>query len=436
MIKLYMKDSAIHNQRGAAMLLFVLFFLFASASFGYLLSKGVTSDLRSQRVLERSKQSYLTSLSANEDILYRYKNGLTPDSVEAISLAGSTAVSTTTLDASTGNYIVSTAADNVKSRRASKMTLSVIPGIAFNFGMQSGTGGVTLQNTASVVGNLYSNGPVVGVNATIVKGDATSAGPSGSFSGLQATGTVRAHSILSSPSIGKDAYYQTINAGATTVLGTKYPGATDMATATLPISDSEVADFETAAAAGGTYSGACPYVVNTSISLGPIKIPCDLTFSTPNKTLTINGPIWVKGNLTVDKGTIQVGASLANKIVPIIVDNTSDQVGSSLIDVGNGMSFTSATGNSYTMLLSMNKSGETGGSNTAINIKNSSAGEVILYTGHGILVIQNNTLLRQATAWKIVAQNSSQVRYNTGLLNPSFTNGPAGTFTVANWKEI
>jgi len=424
------------KERGAAMILFIMFFLFASSAMGYLLAKGIISNVGTERVLERSKQSYLTSLSANEDILYRYKHSLTPDASETITLAGTAATTTTAIDPSTGNYTIRTTSEKSLARRLSEMKLTVVPGIAFNFGMQSGTGGVTLQNTASVVGNLFSNGPITGVNATVVKGDAISAGPSGSFSGLQATGTVRAHSILSSPSIGKDAYYQTINAGATTVLGTKYPGTPDTATSSLPISDADVTTFETAAAAGGTYSGPCPYVVTTSISLGPIKIPCGLTFVTPNKTLTINGPIWVQGDLIIDKGTIQVGAGLSKKIVPIIVDNQSDRIGSSLITIGNGMNFSSVTGNSYTMLLSMNKSGETGGSNTAIDIKNSSSGEVVLYAGHGILVIENNTLLRQATAWKIVAQNSSQVKYSTGLMNPNFTGGPSGTFVVSKWNEV
>lgn len=422
------------SQRGAAMLIFVIFFLFGSLALTALLAMNIRSDQKVEAILLKSKQSYVTALSANEDILYRYVKALTPDATESITLGGAQATSSITVNAG-GDYVITSASNYLLAKRSAKMTLKVIPGISFNFGMQAGAGGIDLANTASVEGNIYSNGPIVGHNSAIIKGDAVSAGPSGSYSGLQATGTVRAHSILSSPAIGKDAYYQSIVAGATTVLGVKYPGSADQATTSLPITDATIASWEAEAAAGGTYSGTCPYVINANVILGPKKIPCDLSINSPGITVTIKGPVWVTGNITVAKGDVRIDSSLSGKIIPLIADKASDLTVGSLVDVQTGASFSSATGNSYTMLISMNKSGETGGSNTAVTVANSSAGELLVYAPHGILSLQNSMSLRQATAWKIMAQNSAVVKYKTGLINPNFTSGPAGTFTVKDWEE-
>lgn len=428
------KHKVTNPQRGAAMILFVIFFLFGSLALTTILANNILSDQKMLGLLAKSKQSDFTAMSANEDILYRYVKAFTPNTTETITLGGARATSTVSIDAS-GNYSVLSQADYGNAKRSMKMVMKIIPGISFNFGMQSGAGGIDLANSASVEGNIYSNGPIVGHNSAVIKGDATSAGSSGSFSGLQATGTVRAHSILSSPSIGKDAYYQSIVAGATTVVGTKYPGSADQATTSLPITDATITGWETEAAAGGTYAGACPYVINTSVILGPIKIPCDLTINNPGITVTIKGPVWATGDITVAKGDVRIDASLSGKVIPLIADKASDLIGSSFADVQIGGSFSSATGNSYSMLISMNKSGETGGSNTAITVANNSAGELLVYAPHGILSLQNSMSLRQATAWKIMAQNSAIVKYKTGLLNPSFTSGPSGTFTIKDWNE-
>jgi hypothetical protein len=171
------------------------------------------------------------------------------------------------------------------------------------------------------------------------------------------------------------------------------------------------------------------------VILGPKKIPCDLVIDKPGIVVTIKGPVWATGNITLSKGELRVDSSLSGKIIPLISDKTTDRIGSSLVSVQTGASFTSATGNSYIMLISMNKSGETGGGNTAIDVVNNSAGELLVYAPHGTLYLQNNIALRQATAWKIMAQNSSIVRYKTGLLNPSFTSGPSGTFAIQDWNE-
>ena len=88
---------------------------------------------------------------------------------------------------------------------------------------------------------FFSNGPIVGYNSNIVKGDIISAGPLGSVIGSHATGTVYAHSISNS-NIDKDAYY--ISISNTTVDGILHPNSPDQATSSLPISDAMIEDWK------------------------------------------------------------------------------------------------------------------------------------------------------------------------------------------------
>ena len=48
--------------------------------------------------------------------------------------------------------------------------------VSFRFAIQSGNGGFTLQNSSSIVGNVYSGGPVIGTGNSSGCGGLTSYG--------------------------------------------------------------------------------------------------------------------------------------------------------------------------------------------------------------------------------------------------------------------
>src|SRR6185369_14353584 len=120
-----------------------------------------------------------------------------------------------------------------------------------------------------------------------------------------------------------DAYYVTKT--NTTVNGTLYPNSPDLASADLPISDSQITEWENIAATGGTIT-TCnnqgDYIVSSSQSIGPKKIACNLIVKTNSGKLTVTGPIWVTGNISAQTGpTIQIDPALGNQNVAIIADN-------------------------------------------------------------------------------------------------------------------
>lgn len=300
--------------------------------------------------------------------------------------------------------------------------------VSFSFGVQSGTGGIILENTSSVQGNVYSNGSVTGQNRNIILGTVVSAGPSGVINGVHATSSGYAHTIQNS-TIDGNAYFQTIS--NTIVGGTPYPGSADRSTTTFPISDGLIEEWKAAALLGGVHTAPCPYVISTSVSLGPKKINCDLTIKGTGNIVTLNGPLWVQGNIDIQNSpTIRVTSAQNGRSVPVIADNPSDRLGGSKVEIENSAVFEGAGNGSYVLFVSQNNSAENGGANTAIDVKNTVSGDLLVYAGHGEIVLQNNSNLREVTAWRIRAKNSAEIRYETGLGSTLFPDGPGGSWAV------
>lgn len=300
--------------------------------------------------------------------------------------------------------------------------------VSFGFGLQAGEGGVLLENTSSVRGNIYSNGPVRGANSNIVRGDVVSASPSGLIDDIHATSSAYAHTITDSR-IDRDAYFQSIS--GTIVGGTSYPGSTDQATSTLPISDSLVEEWKAAAEAGGVHTSPCPYTISSSVTIGPLKINCDLTIQ-GSPIITLNGPIWVHGDINIQNSpTIRIDPSQGGKSIPVIADYPADRLNSSTIIMQNSPVFQgSGSPGSYVLFISQNNSAENAGSNEALTVKNYTSGAVLVYAGHGEVVLENNVSLKEVAGWKIHAKNSAQIIYETGLGSVLFTSGPGGSWTV------
>ncbi len=92
---------------------------------------------------------------------------------------GSYSVNITSTNAATKviqatGYIPSKA--NARAKRTVKVTASRGVGIAFNYGIQVGEGGLELGNTNLVKGSIYSNGNITAGNSNIVTGDVWVAG--------------------------------------------------------------------------------------------------------------------------------------------------------------------------------------------------------------------------------------------------------------------
>lgn len=304
--------------------------------------------------------------------------------------------------------------------------------ISFYYGIQAGNGGITLANSSSVNGNIFSSGSVIGSGGNYVRGSVISSGPSGLVYGIHATSSVYAHTIGGNKStiIDKDAYYAT-SLTNTTVTGASYPNSPDQSPVPLPISDEQIEEWKDVAEAGGTAvcSSGKYEITSGVVTLGPVKIPCDFTVSN-SAQVTIEGNIWVEGDIVIQNSAIiRMDSDLGAQNVAIIADNPADQLNSGTIEVKNSAAFyNSGTDGSFIFLISQNKSAENGGSVNAFSLSNS-ASAIVAYAAHGLIPLANSVSLKEVTAYKITLQNSAMVTYDTGLGSSVFDAGPGGGWT-------
>ncbi|MBI2039311.1 MAG: hypothetical protein HYT22_03490 [Candidatus Niyogibacteria bacterium] len=419
------------NSRGQAALTAVLFFIFISLAlvggFGGL----AASELQQVKTFERSKRSYLFAEGALEDAIYRLKSGKNmPSSVSYTD--GDLSATTVVTDTVDAIEIETRGADST-ARRAIKASLADGTEVAFNYGMQIGDGGLAMRNTASVLGNVYSNGPVTGENKNIVYGDIISAGADGLADGTHATSSIYAHTIRNSE-IDKDAHYQIIS--GTTVGGTLYPASPDQPDADFQISDGTIEGWEQAATTT-ILSSPCPRVITGTVTLGPAKITCDVEIG-GHADVTLGGTLWITGNLIVkDQAKIRAHSSLGQKSVIIIVDNPSNRISSSKIILQNQtLFFGSGAEGSYVLVISMNTSAEGGGGERAMEIKDDADGALLVYAPHGKILLQNSIELREVTGYAVEIKDSAMIVYETGLASLLFESGPEGGLFIDSWKEI
>lgn len=161
------------RKKGQAIIIATIFFSVLSALLSIGLGYPAVTQLRVSNDLTQGKQSYFLAESGVEDVVYRLSHGLTVDASESLSLNGETAVTVTT--DSGGGKIVEAEGDWKDYVRTLQATLTAGTGVAFNYGVQSGQGGFYLDNNASVTGNVYSNGDIVGSSNTFITGTAIAA---------------------------------------------------------------------------------------------------------------------------------------------------------------------------------------------------------------------------------------------------------------------
>jgi len=293
--------------------------------------------------------------------------------------------------------------------------------VNFNYGIQVGSRGVTMDNLAYVNGNVYSNGPIRGGFLTWVHGDAYSAEAGGLFEDMYAD-NVHAHTLRDSW-IGDDAYYQVKS--STYVGGTNHPGSPDPVALDLPITDEDITEWKGWAAdpTGETVTGDMN-LNNTTRTFGPGIITGNLNISNGG-TLILQGPVHVYGTINVSgtifkKSTIRMDSAMGGKSTMIISDGTAHVFANTEIK-GTG------TAGSYIMMLS------TSTSVTAIEVEWASSG-VVYAAPHGTVDLKALVWVRSVIAEGIRMRYAVGIDYLSGLSSLDFTTGPGASWQIKEWK--
>lgn len=416
------KNFSLNDERGQAMLVAVVFFLFISLA---IISGLVSPSLReyqNARDLAMSSQSYYLSESGVEDAYFRLKNAKPIGSSTLITLNGSTA--TTNITNSGYNEKTVTSLGDVLSRqRKSELKLSAGQGVAFNYGVQVGTGGFVMNNNAGVDGNVYSSGNITGAPGVFITGTAVISGNNGTINkiiiGENGIGDAWAKTVTNS-TIAGGLYCQT-GSGNNKSCNTGRGNAPEVP---MPVTEEMITKWKSDAALGGTVSG--NLTISSPTSLGPKKITGNLII---NKDLTLTGTVYVMGNITTANNVyVSLSPSYGTTGGVLIVDEN--------VDLSNNVVFEgSGSPDTYVLLVTTSACPTTGCASTnAIEVANN-VGAVILNAQNGTIHLSNNITLNAVVAKTISMNNNSVINYLSGLADSTFSSGPSGGWNINGWKE-
>jgi len=240
---------------------------------------------------------------------------------------------------------------------------------------------------------------------------------------------------ISNATVTGEAYYQSIL--NSTVSGSACPnvachsGSEDPPVQPFPVSDGNIAQWEQEATDGGITVGDRNITSNTT--LGPEKILGNLSVGN-GATVTINGPVWVKDDITfVVNAIIQLNSNFGDGSSIIIADDPDDPTVKGKITIQNNANFLgTGSSSSFIMLLSNYE-----GTGYALNVTNNTQA-AIFYAHKGSIYLANNVSLKEVTGHKIIMSNNATITYESGLANASFTSGPGASWKIVSksWREF
>ncbi len=253
--------------------------------------------------------------------------------------------------------------------------------ISFRYAIQTGDGGVTMANSSQVNGTVYSNSDISGSGSTTITGDAYAVG--------------------------------TISSPRPIVDGTKHPSAQPT---TMPTVNYQY--WKDQAAAGGTTTCSPTCSISSDTSIGPRKYAGNLTI-TNNAQITVNGPIWVTGDVDVSQGGTKVilNPSFGSEGTVFITD------GKITVEQGGSFIPTNADPKGYILVITTSTSSE------AMDIENSGANAIFFALDGGANLSQSAHVSALVTK-SLSMQNTATLDYDSGLASADFSSGPGGSWAI------
>ncbi len=198
----------------------------------------------------------------------------------------------------------------------------------------------------------------------------------------------------------------------------------------FPVSNSNITQWKDEATALGVRNDSWTINGSTATSTSGMKIVGDLTV-TASGQLTLNGPLYVTGNLTIDGAAkVKLNSSYAGSSENIVVDGKVNIAASGAIQ-GSG------TSGSYILITTTSSCGGTTTctSDSPAVVVNGAAGAVVLIAPYGRVDFQGSASAKSVIAYKMNMSGATSLTYESGLADISFSSGPSGAWSVTSWKE-
>jgi len=437
-----------NSQKGAAMLIAVIFLLFISIA---VIAGLIMPSVREYKVASESinsKKSYFLAESGIEDAFYRVLTNKPISSNETLSLDSNSV--TTTINTTGSNQRTIVSLGDVKSlQRKINLLLQEGAGVGFNYGIQSGEGGFSMNGGSRINGNVYSNGNIQANSGVQITGTAIAAGAT-SYVG-DGDG-VKPNPYLGTVVVGSGG---TGDAWASNVIGASVAGNLYCQTGSLnnkvcdtskgippaepmPFTEEDINNWKAEGTAGGTITGStnCPggysggncTVGWQNASFGPGKITGNLIVN-GGGTLTLTGTVYVVGTVTVTGG--------GHIVLPAGYSEYSATIVSDGYVLLSGGSYTgSGSAGSYLFFVSTSTCPVGAGCSglNAINVT-AGSGTIAVCAQSGTVSLSGGVSVKAVVGKTISVIGGSEVVYEEGLASPSFVSGSSGGWNVFDWRE-
>ncbi|OHA69322.1 MAG: hypothetical protein A3J57_00320 [Candidatus Wildermuthbacteria bacterium RIFCSPHIGHO2_02_FULL_49_12b] len=369
------------------------------------------------RTAQNSSQALFAAESGLEDAAYRVKNSLPLPLSYTIPLLA-TPVEVNVASEGVVRTVSAKGIEGTATRNLELVLEVTSTDIQFFYGAHIGDGGLIMDNNSRVEGNVYSNGSIQGDSGAVITETVTVGGANNEVAEVIVEGDAFVDQCDGSD-ITNTLHVNT-NQGCT--FGSLETLGTPPDSIPLPISAAQIQQWKDEAEAGGITSGTVELDGDETLTLGPRKIVGNLEMEN-SAILTLTGTLWVTGDIIVkNSAQVRMSSSYGATSGVIIADGTIT------LD-NNSVSSGSGTAGSYLMYLTTNSS------SSALNIKNNAILD-IAYASAGTIVIENNTVLKEATGYQLHLKNNATIEYELGLTSSSFSSGLGGGWEVTSWKEI
>lgn len=287
------------------------------------------------------------------------------------------------------NTNAETTKQKAKVTRRVRVRLEATPneqGIAFKYAIQSGAGGIHIQGSAEVAGNLYSNGVV----------DFTG-------NGHKITGDVMAHTTV------------------TPNPNPKINGKVTEGVPQVPLPYVNVDAWRDYAERGGTHLG--DYSPAGTVNLGPKVITEDVTLNNNGQSITLTGPLYIQGNLNMSGGNFKLAESFGTKGTVIIVDGK--------VGISGGGRFLSNSAGGFILVVSLSTAAD------AITYGGSSQSEALaMFALKGGMNITGGGEIVATCGETLNLSGTGEIKYKSGLANANFSAGPGGSWEIKEWQIL
>lgn len=321
--------------------------------------------------------------------------------------------------------VTSTARLAGKERRLTITANTNSIGGHLEYALQSGNGGIELDNNSAVHGNLYSNGSVIGQNknAITVYGDIWSACP-------PADRPACPNSLIRRVTVGTPTATHHTHAAHYDDVIVAAPGIQETTTtldpAPYPFTQQKIDEFKNIADDVTQPLG--DVTVNGDLTLDAQKIQGNLVIN--SGTLTLNGPVWVTGIIDMKPNVrIRLPASAGENSGVLMTDQT--------VNIENNAEL-AGSGNPKSFLLVISFKADLVDP-VIIAANNSTA--VVYFAPAGLIEVrpaQGGGLVNNVTGEKIHLRNNAQVQFNANLAGFSIPAGnpiPIG-INPGSWNEL